>query len=159
MQNLDTIFKAMSPNKFYCNIFQDLFFLETTAFLQSSFQSQIFEAHGITLGETLKQISRQDNSHFMLLGKAITLLGGKPELKSLKGQYFSGKHISYTTNAFEIVLEDITLKENMVIAYKTNISKLQNQNLKNLLQQILVQEEYHLEFLKNVIKNFKTQSK
>jgi bacterioferritin len=159
MQNLDTVFKAISPNKFYSNMFQELFFQELTAFLQTSFQCQVLLAHGISLGEHLKQISSHDNSHFMLLGKAITLLGGKPELKNLKGQHFSGKNIAYATNAFDIILEDIILKENLIISYKTAIKKIGTQNLKKLLQQILSQEEYHLEILKNVIKNFKTQSK
>ncbi|MBQ2713592.1 MAG: hypothetical protein IJF22_01300 [Clostridia bacterium] len=159
MQNLDTIFKAISPNKFYNQTFQDLFFQEASSFLQTSFQCQVLLAYNISLGNTLKQISSHENSHFMLLGKVITLLGGKPELKNTKNQYFSGKNIAYATNAFDILLEDITLKENMIISYKTAIKKTGSLNLKKLLQQVLVQEEYHLEILKNVIKNFKTQSK
>ena len=159
MKNLDTVFKAISPNSFYYNIFQELFFQELTAFLQTSFQCQVLLAHNITLGETLNQISCQENSHFILLGKAITLLGRKPELKAPNGQYFSGKNIVYATNALDMLIEDINLKENMIISYKTAIKKIGSQTLKKLLQQILMQEEYHLEILKNVIKNFKTQSK
>ena len=106
MQNLDTVFKAISPNQFAKNIFQDLLFGEVTSSLQLSFQSQVLLAHNISLGETLKQISCHDNSHSTLLGKAITLLGGKPTLQTSNNQYFSGKNIAYATNAFNMLLED-----------------------------------------------------
>lgn len=159
MQNFDTLFKGISPNKFAENIFQDLFFEETSAFLQTAFQSQVLLAHNISLGIALENISKTDQAHFSLLGKAITLLGGKPLLRTSAGKFFSGKNICQTTNALGILLEDISLKEKSIIAYKTAISKLQNRHLKKILQEILLQEEYHLEILKNVVKNFKTQPK
>ena len=159
MQNLDTLFTGISPNKFAENIFQDLFFQETTDFLQSAFQSQILLAHGISLGTALEKISQADQAHFTLLGKAITLLGGKPLLYNSHKQFFSGKHISQSTNVLNILIDDIALKEKSIIAYKTAISKLRSAPLKKILQQTLMQEENHLEILKNVVKNFKTQSK
>lgn len=159
MQNFDTLFKSISPNKYAENIFQNLFYEEANAFLQSAFQSQVLLAHNISLGITLESISQADQSHFSILGKSITLLGGKPLLKTASQKFFSGRNICPYTNAQDILLEDITIKEKSVIAYKSAMLKIQTKPLKQILHQILLQEEHHLEILKNVIENFKSQSK
>ncbi|MFQ6749361.1 MAG: ferritin family protein [Clostridia bacterium] len=150
----------LAPNKYYAKILQNIFADgETISFLQFSYQSFLLCPFGNKLGFEFEKIAGDDLLHQRALAEAIVRLGGTPIFQNNAGAFLSGKNILPQQDLQTMILQNIALKEQMIIDYKMALSKIENKILQKLLQSIVQDEEFHLQNLKKFVKNIKTPSK
>ena len=100
--------------------------------------------------EILQTIQKDDSSHHNILGELLHGLGDEPS-------YFSGNHIPLSGVNFEyfiglknIINYALEIKEKIIINYKIAINKIQEKNIKKILENILADEQKHKQLLQNL---------
>lgn len=142
-------------NCYYLGIIQNLFCgteSEACCFLQFSYQSNILSPFGNEISKSFARYAQDDLFHTTLLSELILSLGGDPVFCDNQGRWLSGRRIDYVKDIKQMLFYDIELKENMIIEYKTAISKIDDMAIKQLLTAILKDEEqccFELKMLKD----------
>lgn len=111
-------------------------------FLLDFFNENVFKS--------LQKISLDDLNHQELLANAIQMTAGNPKYCSSAGKWLSTRQIEYVKDTKQIIKLNIENKERAIINYKIAISKIDNNQIKNLLSSILNDEEEHLKMLKDI---------
>ena len=78
------------------------------------------------------------------------MTAGNPKYCSAAGKWLSTRQIEYVKDTKQIIKLNIENKERAIINYKIAISKIDNNQIKNLLSSILNDEEEHLKILKDI---------
>lgn len=74
-----------------------------------------------------------------------------PKYCNSEGKWLGGRQIDYIKETRQVLALNLELKEKTVIDYKIAISKIDNQQIKELLSAILADEEKHRLLLKQLI--------
>lgn len=144
----------LSPNKFYANELQNLFAGENgemPCFLQFFYQANFFSKLSSNTSEIFQRIATEDLAHSQKLAECIVCVGGNPEYKNSQGQHINFKQKITTQNINEIITQSILMKEKNVINLKSANLKISNIYIKHLLNEIIQEEEYHLNYLRNIL--------
>lgn len=137
-------------NKYYAEILQNLYmgqYGEVVSFLQFFYENSILTPFNNYFGNIFNKIAIEDLSHMQELAKAIILLGGDP-IYANSGKFLGGRSIAYNKDIKSMLLNNVELKENSIIAYKTTMLKIEDKNILRILETILKEEENHLQLLK-----------
>ena len=78
---------------------------------------------------------------------------GNPIYANSQAKWIGGRQIDYLKDTKQIILTNIELKEKAIIDYKMAISKIENIQIKLLLNSILNDEENHRLILKKLLKS------
>ncbi|MDD4110518.1 MAG: manganese catalase family protein [Clostridia bacterium] len=141
-------------NSYYSGILQNLYSGsegETAVFLQFRYHSYILDRFNEDLSQLLRAISFDDLKHQELLANAIQMTSSDPKYCNSEGKWLGGRQIDYIKETRQVLALNLELKEKTVIDYKIAISKIDNQQIKELLSAILADEEKHRLLLKQLI--------
>ncbi len=145
--------KGIKNNSYYQGLLQNLYAGgdgEMASFLQLSYQNFILSPFGSSHASTFASIAEEDLVHAKELAKAIIMLGGDPAFCSNQGVWLSGRVVDYVKGIKQMVAINIEAKEKSIIDYKTTIAKIEELEIKRMLEGILSEEEGHLLKLKTV---------
>lgn len=144
----------IKTNPFYAEILQNLYMGnngEIISYLQLCYASFILIPFESEYGKIFEQIANDDFLHMKLLARHIVLFGGNPVFSNSKGIWLGGRSIKYHKDIKSILLNNIELKENSLINYKTAYSKIEDKRLKKLITSIIFDEEIHLQKFKDCL--------
>ena len=145
--------KGIKNNSYYQGLLQNLYSGgdgEMASFFQLTYQNFILYPFGSEHASTFAQLAEEDLLHAKHLAQAIISLGGDPAFCSTQGVWLSGRVVDYIKGVKQMVGINIEAKEKLVIDYKTTISKIDEIQIKRMLEGILQEEEEHLSKLKSI---------
>lgn len=128
---------------------------ELTAILQYVYQHMIFDnLKYVYIAEQLEKILLEEMKHFELLGKTLLRLGVTPiytAYPTIRDNYFTSRYVNYTTKPRQMLLSSIIGEQQAINTYKNMLNRLTNQEVKNVISYILMEEVKHLEVLNELI--------
>lgn len=92
-------------------------------------------------------ISIIEMHHLDLLGETILLLGVDPEYRTLtnnRANYWSASYVYYGSNICDRLASDIAAEKSAIQQYRYHQYLIDDPNIKELLERIIKDEEYHL---------------
>lgn len=107
--------------------------------------------------ELIGGVSMAEMKHLELLGKTIKLLGIKPiymDSACPPGRLWTPNYINFSVYIKEMLLEDIKAETEAIKTYKYHISIIKDKYIRELLKRILVDEELHLKYFKELYKKY-----
>ena len=143
--------KAFRKNAYYAGLLQNLLCGEEGVvlfFLQLKYQKSILGSFYPQISTTFDEILEMELIHLDLLANAIIMSGGDPMLINSQGKWISGRQIDYIKEIKQILSYDVELKEKSIIDFKLAHSKIDNIEIKNLLKEMIKDEEIILKKLK-----------
>lgn len=129
---------------------------EFTAVGQYSFQS-IFLNEYKELSKILESISITEMRHLKILGELIQTLGLIPYYVTYKNNSpipWNSDNINYTTNYRDMLTSNIRNEELSIQKYNELISETNDQNIKDILNRIIMDEKKHIEVLSILLKQY-----
>ncbi|MGI5841920.1 MAG: ferritin-like domain-containing protein [Christensenellales bacterium] len=160
---MENSFKASYPklsrikhNSYYLGLVQNLFCGKEgkiVSFLQLSYQANVLSVFGNRFSSFFSKLANDELFHIKLLSEAIVALGGDPVLTDNKGLWLSGRWLDYVKDVKQMLWLNIELKQKTIIDYKTTISKIDDVQVKNVLNLILKDEQEMLNALKEELKS------
>ena len=150
------IIKNPCKNSYYSGILQNLFAGsegEVIIFLQLQYHANILKPFNDKISKLLNEIALTDLKHQQLLSHAIQMTYGNPIYATSQGKWIGGRQIDYIKDTKQIIHANIEAKEKSIIDYKLAISKIENTQIKLLLNAILIDEENHRLILKKLAKS------
>ncbi len=122
---------------------------ELTAILQYVYQAYInFENE--PFAKVLEGISMTEMHHHELLGEAIAKLGGYPVMGG--HTYWNGSFVFYDTNPKVFLEFNIKAEETAIKNYERTILALNNEEVKLMLERIILDEELHIKIFRELIR-------
>ena len=122
---------------------------ELTAIMTYSFQSFI-SPEGAELSRALAGIARTEMKHFELLGRTVYKLGGYPIMGART--YHNGSMVNYTLAPHKYLTQDISAEEAAIVGYERTLLNLHSESVKLLIERIILDEELHINILKELLK-------
>lgn len=123
---------------------------ELTAVLTYCFQSYVTPTYD-ELRSALGGISKCEMTHHRLLGDAIFALGGYPMMGARS--YWNGNYINYTPSPKKFIALDIQAEKTAIANYERTILNVSSENVKSLLERIILDEEIHIKILEELLHN------
>lgn len=145
--------KGIKNNSYYQGLLQNLYAGgdgEMASFFQLTYQNFILSPFGSEHASTFARLAEEDLVHAKRLAGAIISIGGDPVFCSTQGVWLGGRAVDYVKGVKQMVGINIEAKEKLVIDYKTTIAKIDELQIKRMLEGILHEEEEHLTKLKAV---------
>ena len=145
--------KQIKSNSYYQGLLQNLYAGndgEISSFFQFTYQNFILSPFGNNHASVFSKIASEDLLHAKILAEAVLMLGGDPVFCNNQGKWFGGRAVDYVKGVKQMLDLNIEAKEKHIIDYKTVISKIDEQQIKKMLQGILADEENHLYKLKEI---------
>lgn len=126
---------------------------ELTAVLQYRYQNILLSGCSPEVASALGKISLVEMHHLDLLGRAIFMLGGNPQLiRPAQKQYWHAGLINYTTDPCSMLLADMRDELDAADRYRSTALSCSNRPLKPLLERIALDETLHAECLQRLIR-------
>lgn len=144
--------KSLRKNAYYAGLLQNLLCGEEGVvifFLQLKYQKAILGDFYPQISQTISEILEIETIHHDLLSNAIIMSGGDPMLITSQGKWLVGRQIDYIKELKQIISYNIEVKEKSVIDFKLAHSKIDNIEIKNLLREMIRDEEIILKKLKS----------
>ena len=126
---------------------------ELNGILTYCFQSTIADKTNPDIGEIFEEIAIVEMRHLGLIMHAITKFGGVPRYESANGSPFSTGAINYSTKLKDMLELDIRDEQLAIDSYNQAIRIVKNESLKALLARIILDEQLHIEALKQIRDN------
>ena len=147
---------GIKHNSYYQGLLQNLYAGndgEMANFLQLSYQSFILSPFGSSQARVFAEIAEEDLLHAKHLAQAIISLGGDPIFCSTQGKWLGGRVVDYVKGIKQMLGINIEAKEKLIIDYKTTLTKIEEIEIKRMIEGILNEEENHLLKLKSVFRS------
>lgn len=151
--------KVESKNINYANIISLNFSGYTSEFsavTQYTFHEIYFLNSFPSAAKIIKGISEVEMHHMQILGELITKLGGTPGYwinNKKKKSYWSPTFLNYNTSLEKAVVLDINNEKNAIKQYKDTINQIDDKNIIDIINRIILDEEYHIQLLTNIYTN------
>lgn len=121
---------------------------ETTAIMQYVCQSYSAGLIDKSLHEFFIGIAITEMHHHELLGETLCKLGDKPLIADCR-RFWNAGNVNYTTNIIEMLTVDIQNEKQAIRNYRNTIKCLNNLSIIELVERIILDEEYHVELLED----------
>ena len=126
---------------------------EFSAINQYTFHELSFCDSNKEVSSTIKGIAKVEMIHMQMLGELIVKLGSDPGYwinTKKKRSLWNANFINYSTD-LQIALEtDMKSEKEAIVQYKRTINSVDDQNIKKILNRIILDEEYHIQLLTNL---------
>lgn len=141
-ENIDDAKKLLNIYTGRNSIINNIFtYLYQASFLEEEYSS------------ILKELIEVELFHAKIISKVINLLGFKPRYiyKSINGyKYYNTSYINYETNINKIIIDNLILKEKLIDKYNELINNIEDENVKEILKRIIIDENIHLRIFKDL---------
>ena len=128
---------------------------EFTAIAQYVNHELRFSLKYCEIAKTLLSISRTEMTHFEMIGKLITLLGGTVSYTASTPfglTIWCGDFVDLGYDFAAMIQADIDGEIQAIEQYRSHIEKIDDPCINAILRRIIEDEEYHIELLNNLIK-------
>ncbi len=133
---------------------------ELNAILQYFYHYFNFEKQGLNeYASAMESIAIAEMIHLKLLGKTITALGAPPiycQNPPTAYNFYSTKYVTYSRDFVNMIEDDILGERHAICQYTKMLSRLKNEQVKNIVSRILEDEKLHLEKLKQILCELKS---
>ncbi len=128
---------------------------EFTAIMLYTYQQIIKSQDNKQFAKTLEEISIDEMRHLELLGRTISLLGLEPEYHTIdcsnnKEIPWTAQNVNYVTKIKEMLLVNIQSEQQAIINYEEHRKIIDDKYIKQLLTEIIADEEEHLRIFKRM---------
>jgi len=129
---------------------------ELTAILQYVYHHFHFGDIDKDASETLLGISLAEMKHLDLLGEAMLKLGVNPVYIQCPNSklYFNTSTVSQSTTPQKMLMDDIEGELEAISNYKKMLFILENERVSALIQRIVLDEQLHIEKLKELLSKY-----
>ena len=132
---------------------------ELTATLQYVYHHFFFDRIDETDSEILMAIAKAEMIHIDILGTAMLRLGVNPRYVQCPNTnaYFNTSTVSQATSAQKMLMEDIQGEMTAIADYQKMLFVLKNEQVEAIIQRIILDEQLHLEKLKEMLAKYAKQ--
>ena len=123
---------------------------ELSAILTYNFQSTISDRTNDDIGEVFEEIAIVEMHHLGLLMHAICDFGGTPKYETSNNAPFNMNNVNYSIKLKDMLESDIREEQTAIANYNQAIKMVKNQSLKDLFARIILDEQRHIEALKQI---------
>ncbi len=131
---------------------------ELTATLQYVYHFFNFEREfDKKTADTLMGIAITEMEHLEILGSMLVKLGVDPvftHFPPFKTEYYSTRAVSYNKTPVKMLVDDISGEMVAISEYRNMLSRLDNERVGEVISRIILDEELHLEVLKDIAKQY-----
>lgn len=129
---------------------------ELTAILQYSFHEIFMQNFNPTDADILMSIAVAEMRHLHILGDAMKKLGVTPRYVQYPNSklYYETSTVSQSTTPIKMIMDDIRGEMNAIAEYKKMLFVLKNDDVAAIIQRIIMDEELHLEALKQMLEKY-----
>lgn len=126
---------------------------ELSAILQYVYHSLHLAPLHEEYAETMTAIALSEMHHLKVLGATMLKLGVNPRYVQYPNSdcYFDTSCISQCTTPQKMIMDDIQGELTAITEYKKMLYVLKNENVAAVIQRIIIDEQLHLETLKNML--------
>ncbi len=110
----------------------------------------------------LEEIAEAEMRHLDILGTLLIKLGTDPILSAfppIKNYFYSTGYVAYSNTPIKMLSDDIKAEKTAIAQYTMIINKLDNIDIKNIIEQIKADEEVHLAEFQKALSFFEKQQK
>lgn len=126
---------------------------ETTAIMGYIYQSYILAPEYPEIAHCLEEIGITEMKHHDLLGTAIVNMGGTPYIGGNNG-YWQGSYVNYIKVPHIIINNNIMGERNAIAHYREIIRKTHIDEIKEMIERIILDEEVHVSTLEKIKKEY-----
>lgn len=140
---------VLQPNAYYASLLLEDYaglVSEMTAINQYFYHHLTFE-HIEEIAELEECIAIIEMYHLELLGETISLLGVRPEFRTIslnQNVYWNAAFVYYGENVCDRLSSDIAAEQKAIQQYRYHQGLIQDPHIKELLERIILDEEHHL---------------
>lgn len=129
---------------------------ELTAILQYTYHRFYFNSVNKDFADTLSRIAAAEMNHLNILGESMLKLGVDPKFVQCPNSrtYFNSSVVSQSKTPQKMLLDDIQGELEAIASYKKMLFVLENENVAAIIHRIILDEELHLETLKEMLKTY-----
>ena len=123
---------------------------ELTAITQYIYGDTVLAEKYKEISNTLICIAIAEMKHLDMLADTIFMLGGNPKFlvhDCKKPKNWTPDYINYQMSMCNILLTNIQAEKSAIAQYKIHICKIDNEQIRELLTRIIMDEELHIEVL------------
>ena len=110
------------------------------------------------LAKTILGIAMAEMIHLQKLGELIFLLGGNVDFtaRQPKGRQrmWTPAYLTIPANPLQMIAADIEAEKAAISQYQAHIKMINDKNITNVLERIILDEEYHILWLNALVKDF-----
>ena len=129
---------------------------ELTAILQYTYHHFFFNLIDETYAETLMAIAQAEMIHLDILGKTMLKLGVNPRYVQCPhtNNFYNTSTVSQATSPQKMLMDDIQGELNAIADYQKMLFVLKNEQVEAIIQRIILDEQLHLEKLKELLSKY-----
>ncbi|MCH5159427.1 MAG: hypothetical protein J1F66_01085 [Clostridiales bacterium] len=129
---------------------------ELTATLQYVYHHFYFGEMDENDAEILMAIAKAEMMHIDILGKAMLKLGVSPKYVQMPNtsNFYNTCSVSQSTTPQKMLMDDIQGELNAIADYQKMLFILKNELVEAIIQRIILDEQLHLEKLKEMLKKY-----
>ena len=129
---------------------------EITATLQYVYHHFYFGEIDENDAEILMAIAKAEMIHIDILGTAMLKLGVSPRYVQVPNtnNFYNTSTVSCSTTPQKMIMDDIKGEMNAIADYQKMLFILKNEQVEAIIQRIILDEELHLEKLKEMLKKY-----
>lgn len=127
---------------------------EDTAIHQYLFQSVILKEKDEEVSDILEQIAEVEMHHFQYLAELIQQLGVYPVFVDPivdKNEFWTSRYVCYDVEVEDILEMDMEAEKKAIMQYQSLIHVIEDQQVKEALRRIVVDEKIHLEIFEKLL--------
>jgi len=129
---------------------------ELSAITQYINNESCLSAKDCSLAKTVLGIAVAEMMHLQKLGELISLLGGTVDFiarqQNGRQKMWTPEYLTIPKNPQKMLLADIEAEKVAVSQYRMHIQMINDDCIKNILERIILDEEYHIMLLQILIK-------
>lgn len=129
---------------------------ELSAITQYINNESCLSAKDCSLAKTVLGIAVAEMMHLQKLGELISLLGGTVDFiarqQNGRQKMWTPEYLTIPKNPQKMLLTDIEAEKGAVSQYRMHIQMINDECIKNILERIILDEEYHIMLLQILIK-------
>ena len=133
---------------------------EVTATLQYAYHNFVLSATHPEIAETLLSIAVAEMHHISLLGKAMCRLRITPLYTQYPNSknYYNTSCVSQSVTPTKILMDNLKGELNAISEYRKMLLVLNNEQVEALIERIILDEQLHVETLKNLMEKLNTSN-
>ena len=129
---------------------------EITATLQYVYHHFYFGEIDEQIAEILMSIAEAEMIHINILGKAMLKLGVTPRYVQMpnSNNFYNTSAVSCSKTPQKMIMDDIQGELNAIADYQKMLFVLKNEQVEAIIQRIILDEQLHLEKLKELLSKY-----
>ena len=147
--------KVEEKNKKYAEILKKNYvsrFGDLTSFLLYKYETYKFNEIDHYFSSNMNKFSKDSLTHFGIIGRLISMLGGNPNHNG-----FSIQEIFYEEDKEKLLEVNIRLTKEKIIMYTNNMNEIEDEYIKEILKNFIVEERKNLEILEMMQYRYKRE--